>query len=432
VVAALASTPLTVEEVRAGARLQLDALKAELDVAKAEQASRISVSSVLPQVNLSLGVTGKYTAPQFGTQTVFDTTKGNFSQQTGFSDPFSVGNLSLNLTVTQLLYDGGKWWNQIAQSGAQETAAKGQFQEQQLASELEAVRRFYELLKAQVSLQVLEATVTRSRQQADRAQALYEAGRGPRSGVFDALTNVGNDEINVVRQRQKIVQARLALLQWLARGDQDVEAIPPAGLNSPVTLPELALALEQARTSRPLIRALAETTRAADLGVAIGWSNHLPQVSLNGGYSRNSLTSKPDLFVDSARQFVVSGGATLSLNLFSGFLYDAQLKQAQVELTRAQASQRQQLLDLEAELRRTHDAARVEREVLGLSERQLQVAEEQLRLEEERFSAGAGSTLEVRNAQVKFTQAQLAVLTGRADVAVARAALERTVGGVVP
>ncbi len=122
----------------------------------------------------------------------------------------------------------------------------------------------------------------------------------------------------------------------------------------------------------------------------------------------------------------------LKLNLFSGLYYDSQIRQAEVELSRAQAGQKQALVDLEAELRRTHDAARVEREVLDLNQKNLGVAQEQLKLEEERFAAGAGSTLEVRNAQIKFTQAQLSVLSGKADVAVARAALDRTVGGAVP
>ena len=67
--------------------------------------------------------------------------------------------------------------------------------------------------------------------------------------------------------------------------------------------------------------------------------------------------------------------------------------------------------------------------MLAISEKNLAVAREQTSLEDERFAAGAGSSLEVRNAQIKYTQAQLSVLQGRADVATARAALERAVGG---
>ena len=80
-------------------------------------------------------------------------------------------------------YDGGRWWTQISQAGAQKEAAEGQLKEQQMASELEATRRFYTLLKAQLTLKVLEETVRRSGQQLENARSLYEAGRGQRSAA---------------------------------------------------------------------------------------------------------------------------------------------------------------------------------------------------------------------------------------------------------
>ncbi len=424
----LSATPLTLEEVRTASRQNLDAIRAELDVTKAHEGVRIARSSILPQVNLSLNAGGTF----FGPQQVLTTTgtNGVFAQSSVDVPAYNQGDYKVSLTVSQLLYDGGKWWNQIAQSGAQEEAAKGQLAEQQLASELEAVRRFYELVKAQLTMEVLKATVVRSREQLDRARSLFEAGRGTRSAIFDSMSNLGNDEINVVRQRQTIAVARLALLQWLGQPDADVEAMPPGDLDAPVVVPEVVNALELAKNHRPLVRALQENVRAADLGVQLGWANHLPTISANAGYLRSSSRADP-FFTDPTKQNALQVGATLKLNLFSGLNFDAQIAQAQVEARRARAQQRQSLIDLEAELRRTHSALAVETQVLGMSQANQHVAEEQLRLEEERFSAGAGSSLEVRNAQIKFTQAQLAVLSGRADVAVARAALDRTIGGVV-
>src|SRR5207253_6995217 len=83
------------------------------------------------------------------------------------------GSLSLSLAVNQLLYDGGKWWNTIAMAGAQERAARGQLDEQRLASEFEAVNRFYTLLNAQLALGVFENGVKRSQTQLDRARSLF-------------------------------------------------------------------------------------------------------------------------------------------------------------------------------------------------------------------------------------------------------------------
>jgi outer membrane protein len=425
----VAATPLTLEEVRAASRQNLDAIRAELDVSRAHEGVRLASSSIFPQVGLSLSAGGVFTGPQRKVTPVL-LPNGTFGQSSEDFPSYSQGQFNLALTVNQLLYDGGRWWNQIAQAGAQEDAARGQLAEQRLASELEAVRRFYELLKTQLALEVLQGTVAKSREQVTRAQSLFEAGRGTRSATFDALSNLSNDEINVVRQRQRITVARLSLLQWLALPDEDVVAVTPTCLEAPGEVPQVSHALEVARAKRPLLKALQDNVRAADLGVKLGWANHLPTLSAFATYGRESPTADP-FFTDLRKQNFLQVGGSLKLNLFSGFNYDAQLGQARVEASRARAQERQSLVDLEAELRRTHDALRIEVEVLGMSQTTQRIAEEQLRLEEERFAAGAGSTIEVRNAQVKFTQAQLAVSSGRADVAVARAALDRTIGGAV-
>jgi len=295
-----------------------------------------------------------------------------------------------------------------------------------MASELEAVRRFYELVKAQLALKVFEESVTRSQQNVDRATALYEAGKGQRSAMYDAKTSLANDEINVVRQRQRISQARQSLLQWLGRPDSDVEAVVPP-VEPPGPAVATAAAIETAKKQRPLFKSLEANVRAAELGVSVSRADYFPRISANVAYQRQS----PDLglFFDPTKQNVLSLGANMTWDLFSGFQHDAQVDRAKADLAQSQAVERQSIIDLEAEIARTNDAWAAEVEVLAISEKNLALANEQVKLEEERFAAGAGSTLEVRNAQIKYTQAQLSVLQGRADVATAHAALERAIGG---
>lgn len=427
----LAATPITLEEVREASRQSLDAIRARLDVTRAASATKSSRSVIFPQVDLNLGAGVSFIGTQraFTTVPVFDATgqPTGFEQRAVDTNPNEQGRFTFGVSVNQLLYDGGRWWNQLAQSGAQEEATRGQLAEQQLSSELEATRRFFELVKAQLALKVFVETLGRSRQQLDRASALYEAGRGQRSAVYDAKTSLANDEINVVRQKQRISQARLALLQWLGRGDADVEAVVPAGLDQPQPSYETASALKAARDRRPLFKSLEANIRASELAVDVSRADYFPRIAVSAQYSRNSPAI--DLFVDPTRQNVLTLGANLSWDLFSGFQHVAQEERARADLSQAQAQQKQSIVDLEAEITRANEAYSTEVEVLAISERNLGVAKEQQALEEERFSAGAGSSLEVRNAQIKYTQAQLSVLQGRADVATAKAALERAVGG---
>lgn len=428
---ALASTPLTLEEVKQASRHQLDAVRAQLDVERASAVSKGSRSAIFPQVDFNLGLGVNV----FGPQSTFIIAPvlndqgqiTGFQQQQGFTSTSVQARYQLGLQVSQLIYDGGRWWNQIAQSGAQEEAAKGQLAEQQLSSELEAVRRFYDLVKQQLALKVFVETQGRSEQQVDRASALYEAGRGQRGAVYDAKTNLANDEINVVRQKQRIVQSRLALLQWLAQPDADVEAVPPAELDQKATPIETSRAVESARKQRPLFKSLEANVRAGELGVSVARSDYFPRISGTAAYNR--LSPRPEYFVDPTLQNSFSAGVNLSWDLFSGFLHESNVDTARANYSQAQAVQRQSIVDLEAEISRTNDIYGTEVSVLLIAQRALDLSKEQVSLEEERFSAGLGSSLEVRNAQIKYTQAQLSVLQGRADVATARAALERAIGG---
>lgn len=423
VAAQLASTPITLEEVRQTSRLQLDAVRAELDVERAGWDRTTARASILPVVRMNMGVGIFYQGPQGGFVDANGTVGANAPETTR-------GNFSLNLTLSQLIYDGGRWWNQMAQAGHQEEASKGQLEEQRLASELEATRRFYNLLNAQVQLKTLEETVKRSREQVDRAKGLYEAGRATRSAWLDAQVNLGNDEITTLRQRQSIVSLRTQLLQWLGRPDEDVEAQVPGTLDFSTAAPAYEASLERARQQRPLFHALDENLRARGLGISLARADYWPRLSANAGYGR-SAPSADLFFTEPGLQNSLNAGFTLSWDLFNGFAHKANEERARIELTRAEKEQVQAVVDLEAELKRTLETLETELAVLLIAERNLELAKQQEKLETERFSAGANTSLDVRNAQIKLTQAQLGVVQGKANVAVARAALYRVVGGTV-
>ncbi len=266
----LASSPITLQEVRELSRRNTAALLSELDRARAEEQTRISRAAILPQVNLQAGVSRTYNGTSRRLQPQFIGNDANglpqFRNVIGDSPAFYTGSDQMIVSVQQLLFDGGRWWNQIAQSGAQAEAADGQFLEQQMTSEYEGVRRFYVLYGNQRTLDVLLDTVKRSQDQLDRAIALYEAGRGTKSDAIQAQVNLGNDRLAAVRQRANIAGAQSDLAVWIAHpGAEELVAQDPGTITGPpATVPAVQDADARARAQRPLIRALANQVRAAD------------------------------------------------------------------------------------------------------------------------------------------------------------------------
>lgn len=424
---------LTLEQVRNESRKQLDAVRALLDYERATAGVTVARSSIFPQLNLNFGAGAYYTGAQrqFSTIPVTDS-KGTITgyESAAVDTPgFSRANFSLSLTASQLLYDGGRWWNRIFQAGRQQDAAKGQLLEQQLASELEAVRRFYVLLDAQYAFEVLQSAVGRTEAQLERAKGLYDAGRSPKSEVYDAMTNLANDKVAVIRQRQAIDEARLSLLQWLSREDTPVVAVvPPERTSLP---PEIDATLKFARENRPLLASLQQSLKASEYAQKIAFAPFLPSLSFSASYQRMAPTVNP-FFTDATKQNAVQFGGVLNWDLFNGLQHKGLYDQAKIERRRSEAALAQAIVDLQAEVRKTYASLLTEKDVLEIVSSNLRLAEEQLALEEGRYAIGKGTMLEVRNAQTKLTQTQLAVVRSRAAVAIAYASLERTVGGKLP
>ena len=424
VAAQVLGVPITLDEVRAAAHDNLQALQAELDVVRAEAGIKLSRSAILPQLSGQAQVGAALYGPS---RSAFPQVNpdGTISNET---PGFTRGNWQLGLSLSQLIYDGGRWWNQLALSGAQADASRGQLLEQQLVSQLEAERRFFELLRSQQALAVLKQTVDRSRSQLERARALFEAGRGPKRDALDAEVNLGNDEIQVLRAQQTNVSAQVDLLSWLARPSIQIEAVAPASLEGPpLAGPSTADALALAREHRPLLKALEHQQRAARLGVDVARAAYFPRVFGLIGYSRTAPSPDP-FFTDPIKQNALTFGLNLQWDIFSGFATQAQVGRLAADVSAAGLQLAQAERDLEAELRRASSSLETGVQIAALAEKNRAVAELALHLAEERFNAGASTTLEVRDAQIKLTQTLLTQLQGRIDVELARASLGRIVG----
>ncbi len=440
----LAATPITIDEVRAGSRQNLQAVQAALQVESSQANQKLARAAILPRLDVSAGAQFNYVGSRNSVQTVpvFDADgkqlidaqgKGVFKQEVVATAPLGIGNFNFQAVITQLLYDGGRWWNFIAQTNSQTEADQGRFQEQQLASELEAVRRFFELVRSQLTLKVLLSSIERSKDQLVRARSLYEAGRGQRRDVLDAEVNLGNDEISAMRQEQSIASAQVDLMEWLGRPAEDVEAVVPVEMDVKVVpqgAPKGEALLKNARGKRPLIYSLEAQIRAQELAVSAARSSFFPTVSLSGGYVRSAPSADP-FFTDPTKQNAVFVGLGINWNVFGGFTTVAQMDAAKVQVRVATAQQFQALAELENEIRRTLRTLETQLRISSMAEKNRSLAETQLAVETERFNAGASSNIDVRNAQVKVTQAQLTQLQGRVDIEIARAALQRVSGASV-
>lgn len=430
---AAAAAPLTLDDALAlASRQSHDLVIARTDASLAGADQLGALQGVLPRLDLSANGGRQF----FGASSVsrVDPTTGFVIPPAGASDYATYG---FNLNLTQPLFDLAAF-KRISASRASARAANRTYDESRLTVAFEVTRRFYELVKAERSLRVLEKAAQRSGELVDRADALYTAGRAQKLDTFSARVNLGNDRIAVEQGRTRLVQAQRDLATSLGLpGSDAVEVVAPASLEAPGLPggepPPLEALLQKARDRRPSLAAAAAQVEAADASLGASRGGWWPSLSAQAAYYRSSynLTGQGGVVGDPAKDYSATVGLVLSWNLFAGRSTEAAVLKAEAGLERAQATAARTVDDVAGQISGARQAVIALAHQVSLSVDNLTAAEQSLSLARQRLEAGLASQLEVRDASLKLTQAELSLVQARIDYAVATADLARSVGGAI-
>jgi outer membrane protein len=432
------AAPITLDEaLAAAARSNVDLMLSGTDREAAGVEAYASWSGVLPRLDLQAVFENNYLATgQQLTVTPVELNPVRYDKIVVATPSSDFENYVLNLQLTVPIFDGFKSWANIERTKLLVKAADKQYDEASLTVAFEVTRTFYELVRAERSLLVFEDAVRRSEELVRRTDGLYEAGRAPRSETYAARVTLGNDRISAEQARSRVSDARVALSIALGRGaDPALTVVPPAGLDRTAFLepPSQASLVDTAKRMRPLLSAEEQRILAAAQEVRAAHSGYWPTLSANASYGRQSpwLTGTYGTYGDLSVQYGVNFGVTLTWNLFEGRLTSANVQRANVNERRAQLKAEQSMLQVTSQIARSRSNYVTLSTSAQLAEENLKSARESLLLAERRYDAGAGTQVEVRDALLNLTRAELTLLQARIDAIIARADLNRAVGGAL-
>jgi outer membrane protein TolC len=344
-----------------------------------------------------------------------------------------AGSQQAQLTLRQLVFDGGAWWNNLSAADLGVQANRATLDEQRLQITYLVEQRFYELIRAQRQLVVLTDAAARSRDQADFTQRLFEGGRATQADVYAARANRDNDEVNRLGQERAVELARadLSTAIGLDPGQPLTVADPPRLMDQPAQPPALQDAIAQALQNRPSLKAFAltaEQNRKLATAAYGGPNGYWPRVSLVGQWGRTTnyfptFTDRPDL------NSQASIGVNVSWNLFNGFNTTANARKADIQVALAENDFASGRRNVASDVEKAVAQLATARTQVRVAQQAEQTAREGLRLAKTRQEVGVGTQLEVRDAELKLTQAQLSVVGSLVDGREAEAALKRAQGG---
>ena len=442
--AAAEAPPITLDEALAtAAKSNVDLKISGTDRALAGVDEYASWAGVLPRLDLAAYFGNVYTAAS--TQNIsipYIVTNPDGSQTIAYKyslqripDNF-VESYALGLTLQVPIFDGMKNWANIARTKALLRAADQTYDEASLNVSFDVIRRFYEVVRAERTLKVLQEAVARSEELVRRTDALYEAGRAPRSDTYAARVTLGNDRISAEQQLSRVADARVALSLALGRGaDPELRVVPPGTLDQSTFQqpPEQAALVDLAQRKRPLLSANEQRIQAAREGIRVAQAGYYPSVSAQADYNRQGpyLAGPQGVWGDPTGQYVATFGISVNWNLFEGRTTSANVQRANLNDERSRLQAEQSLLQVTSEIARSRIGYQTLSTSATLAEENLKSARESLLLAKRRFEAGAATQLEIRDALLNLTRAELSLLQARIDAIIARADLNRAVGGAL-
>lgn len=314
----------------------------------------------------------------------------------------------VRLQATQVLFAGGRIISQIRAAEFGRDASYFAFRNaiDQIVSTVR--QQFYQVLLNRALIGVQQESVNLLKSQLQDQQNRFEAGTVPRFNVLQAQVALSNQypELITAQNNYRISQLQLAKTIGLdfdpTRGDSSpIECVGELSYQ-PRGMP-LTAAIETAKDRRPFLKQQKANILADEQRLRGARSGFFPQVSASGGTEVRSSS-----FSDNPRD-VSSGyifGATGSWAIWDWGQTYGRVKQARAVMEEAKIGYDDAVRQVELEVQQAYSNLQQGRELIQSQAKNVEQAQEALRLASARLAAGAGTQLEVLNARVEVTRAQ--------------------------
>ncbi len=326
-----------------------------------------------------------------------------------------------DVRVQKLLYSGGRVGALVrAADRSFQASSEGERRTQQ-AVVFEVTRAFYRVAEAEGIAAARAEAVERMEQHAQLARDLLKVGKAPRVDVLRAEVKLADVKQTLIRSRNALSLARLALNNAMGLpADQPIALNPDLALPQPP--PTAAAALEAAFRQRPEWRQSGFALEKGEAEVAAARAERLPAVSLVGSYNLEGSTTPS---VDNWNV-----GLVLSLPLLDSGRIRAAAGQARARRDASEAEQEllRQRITLEVTTALLNLQEALER--AGATEAAAAEARESLTIERERYRLGMSTSVDVFDVQVSLTQAEVNHTQALVDARIAAAQVAFATGTV--
>ena len=423
--AAIASTvddnarPVSLDEAVSTAQRNLPSvIQARGSERTASASVRAAKGAYIPSVNLS-GSTGRTAG------STINSFSGQLTPIGG--NPWSYSNgANLNL----VLFDGGSRASEVRRTNATADAANATVISARFDAALQVKQQYYAALAARESEAAARAQLEQANQQLKASTARVNAGVATKSDSLRSAIQVGTAQLAVLTAQNDLRVANATLTRVMG-SETLVTANPADTAIVPVTNVSEADLLRIIPDAPSVL--LSESNLAVSQAARrTQKTTYLPTISVGYGYSYSQSSGG----FAGGNLFLPYGGnpnrQSLTFNfsyaLFNGFTRELNAVNASVAVDNAEAALRDARLtarsNLSSQLRSLNNAnARISVQLQSIA-----AAEEDLRVQQQRYALGASTLLDLLTSQTALNTARQALIQARFDARIAKAQIESLVG----
>ncbi len=385
-------------------------LAAEAETKAAKQHVKVQRSYYLPQV------TGNAVRAFAGQST-------RISAPGGLNNPLVLDRGSAGISASQLITDFGRTSDLIESSKLELEAQKARGNLTKETVLLDATRSYFNLLRAQALLKVAQTTVKARKTFLEQISSLRHAKLKSNLDVSIANQVVAEANLLLLKARSGVDDAQATLSEALGYSELRTFTLakhtdmapPPANLNTLV---------DQAMDKNPELASLKAQANAAKKRAEAEAEAHYPTVSALG-YAGSTPISENSQPISSHS---LAGGINVSIPFYTG----GRLSAIEHEATDKADIAQQDMITLKNQLLRDIRIAfgnvQTAWENIRVTKELVKNADEALDLTQERYNIGSSSIVDLSQAQLSQTQAQIEGANATYEYLINRAVLNYKTG----
>jgi len=312
-------------------------------------------------------------------------------------------NASINLNYT--LFDGlGRYYDykrlketyKLSELQARETI-------ENTIAQLYVV--YYNVAQVTENVTVLEKTLTISKDRITRASYQFEYGQGTMLNVLNAQVDINNDSINLINAKQQLVNTKRDLNVVLGNVISSEFRVDTT-IDFKLNIDQNDLANKMKSNNVNLLQ-LDKNIMINTFIVKANKSGYLPSLGLTGSYGWNKGNNNAASFVAVSTNTGLSGGLSLSWNLFDGGATATRVTNAKIELENRSLEKESMVIDIERNFNNAWDDYQNKLTIFQVQENNIITSTNNFNRTQEKYKLGQATSIEFRQAQLNLINSEL-------------------------